>query len=627
MSALNEEVPRPDPDRVLAEHTRALARAFRERLRAAYLDPHDAFTRFRDRAAGGVREAAALMRERPEEFGTLVDGGEAAARQAAVLGARAYQSRIGENDPAVGVEVLDAALASAARRARIAPGQFAQGWESLREAFGVDAAARIAAERPREVFGDDADASAAGQAVGLAAARDHLRHRAGMAQAPPASDLPPLPRSLREAHAALPPQLQGRVVAAADGMRRRLARAYDHPLLAEARLHTIVARDGVQGLGEVAGEPARLGTLRSSTGGTARATAAVEAAVDYARIAYEYHVARHPDRSAELAARDDVVSVRRQARDTDRAMEGLHEAIQMHGPELEEHLSRARQRSRGSGRGDGGIGGTAGGERSVPQREEAPGGPGPDPVHEAMAAHERVEEVEELRRATTRLRSERTAAERQLAFLAEQDRELAFARRDFLASARAVYRHPEAALSRWDALLQAEGGSLSRARERLLKDPSRLGRLRSEPRTSPLGLVGVRTTGPAREAVPAVADCAVRLTRARRAVEDPVRWTTPEGEVVEGRERVRERARAVVLDRQAGIDRAHDRVRELGGTRDTRETLLRQFDSLSAPQRSAAVARGGSGILRTLQAARSVARQVIEAGRVARGLAEGPSGP
>jgi hypothetical protein len=627
MSSLNEEIPLTNPDQVLAEHTRALTRAFRERLRAAYLDPQDAFTRFRDRAAGGVGEAATLMRESPAEFGPLRDGGEAAAREAAVLGARAYQSRIAENDPALGAEVLDAALASAAERARIAPAQLVEVWESLRDAFGVDAAARVAAERPREVFGEDAEAPAAVEAVRLAAARDGLRHRAGLEQPPPASHLPPLPRSPSDAHAALPPQLQGRLVAAADGMRRRLSRAYEQPLLAEARLHAIVSRDGLPGLDEVAGEPARLGTLRSVTGGTAGATAAVETAVEYARIAYEYHVARHPDRAAELAARDDVVAVLRQARDTDRAMEGLHEAIQLHGPELEEHLSRARERSREPGRGDGGIGGTAGGERPAPQPGEAPGGPGPDPVQEAVAAHERVEEVEELRRATSRLRSERTAAERQLAFLAEQDRELAFARRDFLASARAVYRHPEAALSRWGALLQAEGGSLSRARERLLEDPSRLGRLKSERRTGLLGLVGFRTSRPARDAVPLMADAAVRLTRARRVVEDPVRWTTPEGEVVEGRERVRERARAVVLDRQARIDRAHERARELGGTRDARETLLRRFDSLSPPQRREAAARGGSGLLRSLQAARSVAGQVIEAGRVARGLAEGPAGP
>lgn len=625
MSDLNEEV--PGPDQVLAEHTRALAGAFRERLGAAYVDPQDAFIRFRDRAREGVGEAAALMRERPEEFGTLVDGGATAAGQAAVLGARAYQSRIAESDPAVAVEVLGVALAAVTRRAGIAPGHFEQGWQALRNAYGVDIAARLAAERPREVFGENADVQRAVQAVGFAAARDHLRHRAGMAQPPPASGLPPLPRSLRHANPTLAPQLQGRLVAAADGMRRRLARAYSRPLLAEARLHTLVARHGPDALRAVAAEPAQLGDLRTPTHGTAGRSAAVEAAVAYARIAYEYHAAGLPDQAAELAARDELVGVRRQARDTDRAMEGLHEAIQMHGPELEEHLSRARDRSRAPGRGEGGIGGTAGGERVAAPTREAAGGPPPDPVQEAVTAHERAAEVEELRRGTSRLRSERTAAERQLAFLAEQDRELAFARRDFLASARGVYQHPEAALARWDGLLQAEGGSLSRARERLLDDPARLGRLRSEPRTGLLGLVGLRTKRPARDAVPLVADSAERMTRARRAVDDPVRWTTPDGKVVEGRERVRERARAVVLERQNGIDRAHGRARELGGSRDTQETLLRRFDSLSPPQRREAVQRGGSGLLRTLQTARSIARQMIEAGRVVRGLAEGPSGP
>jgi hypothetical protein len=627
MSDLNEEV--PGPDQVLAEHTRALARAFRERLGAAYVDPQDAFIRFRDRAREGVGEAAALMRARPEEFGTLVEGGAAAAGQSAVLGARAYQSRIAESDPAVAVEVLGVALAAVTRRAGIAPGHFEQGWQALRNAYGVDIAARLAAERPREVFGENADVQRAVQAVGFAAARDHLRHRAGMAQPPPASDLPPLPRSLRHANPALAPQLQGRLVAAADGMRRRLARAYSRPLLAEARLHTLVARQGPDALRAVAAEPAQLGDLRTPTHGTAGRSAAVEAAVDYARIAYEYHTAGLPDRAAELAARDELVGVRRQARDTDRAMDGLHQAIQLHGPELEEHLSRARARdlSRRSGRGDGGIGGSAGGERPAAPTMEAAGGLPPNPVQEAVTAHERAAEVEELRRGTSRLRAERTAAERQLAFLAEQDRELAFARRDFLASARGVYQHPEAALARWDGLLQEEGGSLSRARERLLNDPARLGRLRSEPRTGLLGLVGLRTSRPARDAVPLVADSAERLTRARRAVDDPVRWTTPDGDVVEGRERVRERARAVVLERQNGIDRARDRARELGGTRGTYDTLLRRFDSLSPPQRHEAVQRGGSGLLRTLQTARSIARQVIEAGRVVRGLAEGPSGP
>lgn len=627
-----------EPDAVLDQHMRAVSSAYRAKLAEAYADPQGAHAIFRAEANRlGPAEAAMLMRDEPGRFGALKDGGAGAAGEAALLGARAYHARIAQGDGRLGAEVLDGACAEMIARTGADPDRVLETWDVLRSAYGIEGASAVFTRRATEVFGRSVDAAVTEQVPEFAAARDHLRIRAGLMEEPAESVAAPLPRSLadeRSAPAQLPEALQDRLVAASDGFRRRLAAGYENPLAAEARLHARVNRDHLAAIDAVASNPSVLGPLRTDhPGGVAAAEAGAHSALAYARIAYVYHHARFPEAAAEVAARDEVQSVRRTARDTDRAMEGVQEAIQLHGPELAEHLAQHREQSpgrdpeRGGPSQNGGPGGPAG---DGPGRSAA-GGPiaasEADPaVDEAVRAHATLEEARDLTERTRQLREERAKAERKLAQLDEQDLALKRTERDFRAVAEVVYRDPGAAVEKWEKLVLSERGHLERARERLLEEPTLLGPLKTERHPGRRGRLGIRTIQPARDALPRLATRATAFTQAQRAVNDPVEWTTPEGETVRGREKVREAARTVVGDRQEQISAAEGRLKDVGGVRGSEQAAQRAFGRLSSEQGSRAAARMGSGGAARAASLMSTARQVMEVARAARTLSEGPAG-
>jgi hypothetical protein len=100
-----------DPDTVVADLVRVTAEAYRARLGAAYADPRAAYDGFREFATSrSLGEAAIAMRERPAAFGELVEGGEEMAREAALLGSRAYNALQAQKDPQRAAKVLDEAL-------------------------------------------------------------------------------------------------------------------------------------------------------------------------------------------------------------------------------------------------------------------------------------------------------------------------------------------------------------------------------------------------------------------------------------------------------------------------------------------------------------------------------------
>lgn len=637
----NEDHP-ATPDAVLATYTRVLSDAHRAKLVQAYVDPRAAYDGFRAEAGRvGPAEAAIGMREDPARFGALREGGAQVAGEAAMLGARAYHARIAQSDIRIAAEVMDGAFADAIRFAGGQTDRVRSTWDALTVAYGARVATSLITERSQDVFGPEASPESVGRVVAFATARDTFRVRAGAVE--PAGHSQPLPRTIGEEQQSpnrLPEELQRRLLAASDGLRQRLSRAYDDPLAAEARLHTLIQRDPAA-IESAEQDPSVLGPIRHDhPGGPVAAEATARSALAYARIAYEYHLARFPDAAEEIAARDAVQAIRNSARDTDRAMHSVHEAIHLRGPALDEYLGQNRSRPPGHepGRGGPDQGGGAPGTHD-PGVDSAPRRPAngsvaasestrassatTDPeVDRAVRAAADLEAATNLTETARRLRDERTEAERMLAILADQDSALYRTTRDFNAVAKQVYDNPDGALKRWEKLVQGEGGHLEQARDRVISRPELLGTLRSEPQAGTWGKFGFRSTRAAREAVPRLASRATAYTQAERKVHDPVEWTTPEGEAIRGRDGVRAAALTVSRDREDQITAADGRIREIGGVRATERNAQQALARLSPEQRERAKPRLGPRAASLL----STARQAADLARNGKTLAEGPAG-
>ncbi|HEX8691431.1 MAG TPA: hypothetical protein VF746_03225 [Longimicrobium sp.] len=592
------------------------------------------------------------MRDDPAHFGPLKEGGEAVARQAAVLGAKAYHSRVAEGEPKVGAALLDQVLTDRLQAVRgIDREQVRATWDALTRAYGPDQAAGLFTRRSRDVLGEGVSPPEAEQLARFAAARDHLRVRAGLVQPPADERSAPLPRSLEEAAGDLSQNLRERLLAASDGLRKRLAGAYEHPLAAEARLHQMVDERGMDAIGFVRRDPTVLGPLREDLpGGAAQARELARSATDYASTAYGYHRVRGAEEAERLQAQDALAEARLGARDAERAMEGIQAAVQLRGPELEAHLNR--QRDRGVGHGEPGPGGPApdapgprpegkgrapgGVEDGTPGGANGPVSTGDPSVDAAVQAHVELEEARELTKRLRTLRGERRKAEEKLAELKEQDDTLARARRDFRAVAAEVYRDPDGAIRRWQEAVAADG--LERARARLQKDPALLGELRTEGEPGPFRRAAQAAArawrGSAGGEEAAGDDARSRLAaraeafgKAESATRREVEWTTPDGEKVVGREKVREAAQGVYEGRQREIDAGEKRLKALGGVEGAEKAAQQTLEVLSPEQKQVAM-RQITGITgaSALHVAAGMARATVEAARVARTLREGPAG-
>lgn len=644
MSSIIDNAEPVDPDAVLEAYVLRVSRAYRDRLAAAYEDPGAAYAAFRDMAdSRGLGEAAIQMREAPAAFGQLLEGGAEHAQEAARLGARAYHARFAQSNPTLAASVLDEALSDALGEVagEAAVPRLRGAWDELSAAYGPERGAAVLRRRPRDFSGGDVAPEAADRIAGIAAARDRLRERLGQVPRPEYERAAPLPRSLEDERSAperLPERQQARIVAASDGMRARLAAGYQHPLVAEARLHSLINQQGLAGIDIAENDPALLGELRvDRPGGIVDSAEFAQAGLAYSRIAYQYHTARLPDRAAELEAREALESVSRSARDPERAMEAVQEAIQLHGPGLEAHLERSRpQRTQGRGPERGGPGG---GGMDLPDGEEPPAPararPADDPaVDEAVRAYIAMEEAREETARGRTLREERSRAETVLERLDQQDRALNRARRDFQAAAERVYHNPGAAMTAWEKLVHREKGNLDAAREKVAKEPMLLGPLRSEPHASWWGpaatLVGVANRQPARDEVPGMLKRAVAHTKAEREVTNPVEWTPPEGKTVHGRENVREAARGIVRDRTDDIEAADGKIQKLGGVTGAEREAQRSYDGLSPAQQSEAgsklAAKGAEKGKPGMSLPTGMLGKSLRAAKMARDLGEGPAG-
>ncbi|HEX8212911.1 MAG TPA: hypothetical protein VF584_22235 [Longimicrobium sp.] len=631
-----------DPDAVLAKYVRTASRAYRDRLETAYADPGAAYAGFRDMAnARGLGEAAIQMRETPASFGTLLDGGAEQAQEAARLGARAYHARLAQTNATLAASVLDEAFSEALGQTAGAAAvpRLRAAWDELSAAYGPERAAAVVRRRAGDFTGGDAAPEAVDRFVEIACARDTLRERLGIGPRYDFDRPAPLPRSLDDERAAperLPERQQARIVAVTHAMQARLATGYQYPLIAEARLHSLINQQGLAAIETAERDPTVLGELRvDRPGDSVDSVAFARAGIAYARVAYQYHTARFPDRAAELEAREALESVARSARDPQRAMEGVQEAIQLHGAALEEHLEQRRpERARGRGTDRGGPGGGGielpdGDEPRAPERVRLADDPA---VDEAVRAYIAAEEAQVESQRGQDLRKERASAETALARLDQQDEAVSRTMLDFRTAAERAYTDPLKAATAWEKLVQDEKGNLDAARSKVAENPAILGKVRSEPFPRWWGkgaaLVGVANEQPARDAVPRVLDRAVAHTKAQREAINPMSWTTPEGETVHGREKVREAAGRVVSGRTTEIKAADARVREVGGVSRAEETAQRRFDALSPDQRAQAGSklaakgrRGAGGAALPM----GVLGKSMRAARVAREVGEGPA--
>jgi hypothetical protein len=613
-----------NPDDVLDRYVRTVAAAYRERLAAAYADPATAYAAFRDVAnSRGLGDAVSQMRESPAAFGTLLPEGAERAQEAARLGGRAYHARLAQSNPNVAASVLDEAFAEALGQAggEGAIPRLRGAWEDLSAAYGRERAAEFILRRPVDFAGPDVEPEALRITVELGCARDILRERLGVSPRPEFEQAPPLPLALQDERSAPEPlsePQQARIVAASAAMRARLATAYQQPLVAEARLHAIINQEGLAGIKTAERDPTLLGELRAQVldDGSLEPRDLVDSAefaragLGYARIAYQYHAARFPDRAAELEAREALEAISRSARDPEQAMEGLQEAIQLHGPALQQHLEQRRaDRATGMGNDRGGPGGMdlpdADGDRDG-GRSAAPA-PAPG-------------------------RQDDPAVEEALAGLDQQDRALARAERDFKAAADRAYTDPEAAMAAWERLVLTEKGNLDAARTKVAQTPTILGPLRSQPFPQRWGglaaMVGITNDQQARDAVPRVLDRAVSHTRAQREATNPVSWTTPDGEKIQGRDDVRKAAKGVVADRTEEIKATDAKVAKLGGVSRAEEAAQRTFDTLTPEQRTTAGARLAAKGRKGAEGAAlptGVLGKAMRAARVARDIGEGPA--
>lgn len=654
---MNRSLISPDrisPDEVLDAHVRALAGRYRDRLAEAYDDPTAAYDFFRETVARrGQTDAAAMMAKDPAAFGSLRENGAGAAGEAGLLGSRAYHVQEARKRPETAAAVLDQAFTDAIAEVsgEAAVPRVRATWDALNQAYGPERAAAVAVRRGREFLGADFPAERVAEIARLAAARDILREGLGLVPAPAKERAIPLPRSLadeREMPEKLPEHLQERLVSGAYEMRKRLALAYVDTLAAEANIHAMVNERGAGAVVLAERDPRIVGTLRADRpGGAAESVDLARAALAYSRIAYDYHGARFPDHAAELEARDALLAARRAARDPERAMEGVQEAIQLRGPELAQHLDRARE---DTGPARGGPAGPVPPGPELPGGESRPGGGTPpavdalDPaVDEVVRAIVGVEGLLDQVEATKSLRKERTSAEEQVALLDADVAKVAAAKRDVRAVAADAYEKPDAAIKKWDDLVAAQRGNLERATEMVRARPELLGRLKTEPFDRAvdgpllgvfgplLQVAGFGSTKAAKEDVEKrLLETAATYTEAQRSATTPFQWESPEGKTVRGRENVREVAEALIEDRTVKIDAAEGRIREVGGVRNAEERAMRAFEGLRPEQKNQAAARVGAatGRSRPAVATRLSGKLALamRAGTVARSLGEGPAG-
>lgn len=609
--------PRPfqtDPHAVLDAHARALASAFREALAEAYMDSREPFERLRKEAArSGPAAAARSMRDGPERFGTLRGDGEAAARRAAVLGARAYRARIARDDPALGAQVLSEAFVEAARAAGADAGRLWEAWDTLADAYGPDAAASLLARRPREVLGPAVDARAAASLAELAAAGHRLMAgRGGEANA--GAVTPALPRSVaEEADAASPlaPRDQERLVAVSDGYRQRLARAYAEPLLAEARLHVRIRAEGPAAMLAAELYPASLGALRDDLPrGHRAATAEARNALAYAREAYRLQLDR-PVRAPEAP----------EPATSPAPGEPPATSFPTRGRPPSQSATLPAGRGGTSAAGDAAR---ASGNPTVP----APGSrPLRSQVDRTVDAHDALEAARGHATTARTLREERASAAAVLARLRADDRAVRVAERDLRSVVVRVYADPGAAMERWRALVRSES-DIGSAVRRVTDRPTVLGRLRREPRPGLAGRLGLTTDHPAASAALRVAAVAGEFARAEAHRAEPVEWRSPEGVLVRDRMAVREEATRVLRDRQEGIARADQRLAEIGGVGGAEQAVRRSLDRLSPAEAGEAAARIAARVGRSvMDVTAMLARVGMRGAQVARTLGEGPAGP
>jgi hypothetical protein len=555
------------------------------------------------------------------------------------------------------------------------PARFEETWAALADAYGPRGAYNVVRLRAGQVLNLELDPDFSEKLAHLAQSRHNfLPHPQSGAAA-----LPSLPHEGGEYRAAagfeMPPQVRIRVEAASEAMRRALARVYENPVLAEARLHALAAtdRNTASFAAELARNPEVIGALRPDLPSDGR-DAALNPAIAHARVAYAFHFARTPDHAVDLASREAVAAVQRAAAEVERAARALDRAVDLHGPALNAHLQELREGivrgpgpSRDPGRGGRGERGEPEhDERSVePDRSAGPQSSGPalppdarvaapapvrdvpapapvaDPaVEEAFRVNQILEEARFLEKRGAELRAERGHAQSILAVLDFDDHEQLRTRRDVDALAGKVYRHPERAVERWNDLVSRLDGDTERARKIVAANPGRLGAMNSEPAgwLARLPLPGwvtdnlpFRSTGEAREQVPHFADKAVAYSKAREQAQSRVEWTSPTGKQMQDRAEIRAAAREVEKGLATEIARNDAALFARGNVPGAEREAERAVSSLRPEQRSVlarrlAEARGVPAAEMTAALSRlaTAPRLALQGARALRAAGEGP---
>ena len=569
---------------------------------------------------------------------------------------------------------LTAELRQRIRDAGGDPARFEETWEALAAAYGPRGAYSIVRLRAGQILNLELGQDFSEKLAHLA----ESRHKFLPEPAPDRVAMPSLPHEGEEYRAAagfeMPPQVRVRVEAASEAMRRALARVYENPVLAEARLHALAARDRntASFSAEIARSPELIGALRPDLPSDGRESA-LAPAIGYARVAYAFHLARTPDHALDLASREAVAAVQRAAVEVERAARALDRAIDLHGPALNAHLSELREgivRGQGPSR-DPGRGGTGEGrepdpdERSLgsgpPAAESRGAAPAPDrdvaarpagdalpvappvadpAVEEAFRVSQLLEEARFLENRGAELRVERGQVQSILAVLDFDDHEQLRTRRDVDALAGRVYRHPDRAVDRWNDLVSQLGGDVERAQKLVAARPGRLGAMHSEPAgwLSRLPLpdwvaesLPFRSTAGAREQVPHFTEKAVAYSKARERAESQVEWTSPTGKRLQDRAEIRAAAREVEKGLATEIARNDAALLARGNVADAEREARRAVSSLRPEQRPVlarklAEARGVPAAEMTAALSRLAAapRLALQGARALRAASEGP---
>ena len=577
-------------------------------------------------------------------------------------------------------ETLTNELQQRVRDAGGDPARFEETWAALADAYGPRGAYNIVRLRAGQILNIELDQDFAEKLAHVAQSRHNFLPQPESARAA----MPSLPHEGEEYRAAagfeMPPQVRVRVEAASEAMRRAMARVYENPVLAEARLHALAAteRNTASFAAEIARNPERIGALRPDLPSEDRESA-LAPALGHARVAYAFHFARSPDHAQDLAAREAVAAVQRASAEVERAARALDRAIDLHGPALGAHLHELRGGivrggqgpSRGPGRGGSGEGHepepderSAGPERSasplrgaaapgpdhdvparLPAADAIPGAPPAPPVvdpavEEAFRVSQILEEARFLEKRGADLRAERGQAQEILAVLDFDDHEQLRTRRDVDALAAKIYRHPDRAVDRWNDLVSQVGGDVERAQKAVAANPGRLGALHSEPAgwVSRLPLPGwvadslpFRSTAEAREQVPRFAEKAAAYSKAREQAESPVEWTSPAGKRLQDRAEIRAAAREVDKGLATEIARNDAALFARGNVPGAEREAHRAVSALRPEQKSVlarklADARGVPAAEMTAALSRmaTAPRLALQGARALRAAGEGP---